>query len=88
MKKACCIILGIIAAAVIAFIIWNPLPSFAGSSPPCDFQLAHLRGAVEQTVTDMGQGNPKSHTLRTALSDLGYECAWYADGRFRCQIQK
>ena len=52
----------------------------------CDFKLAVMRQAAEDTITELGSQHPQSHYLIQRLSDAQFRCGW-DDSRYRCQTR-
>ena len=81
----CAILVALLALAIIVLIILNPVPTFGGGYS-CDFKLAVMRQAAEDTVTELGSKHPQSHYLMQRLSDAQFNCRW-DDSRYRCQTR-
>ena len=81
----CAIVTALLALGIIIVIILNPVPTFGGGYS-CDFRLAVMRQAAEDTVTELGSQHPASHLLKQRLSDAQFSCSW-DDSRYRCQTR-
>ena len=82
MLAGCAVVWALVLLGIVAAV--NNKASAGGYS--CDFRLAVMRQAAEDTITELGSQHPQSIALMGRLDSAQFDCRWDA-GRYRCQTR-